>query len=306
MNNKEIDGLLKRALEPTASATDQLNQDILKACEKNDEKAVKRNGKKIKTMRFLPRVAAIMLICSLGGAISVYAATHLFRKVNVDDFMITTDNISQEQVNAVKVDMAKFQLEVPEISEKVIKEEKPAEGDLWTEKKVMEHKIGDREYVVEEYLYDDYMKAEEAEGFVHLFKDTEGFKQRGMGAYETRCRISRPADDTTDHVSKALDSEMGFKGGFFHIQYLVNDVEGFMIPSFGEYKFEDKRSYVSESGAEFDLWNYCIGNELSSGEIEYIANFTETVISYGNTNIIIDFYEMDEEQIHMILDKIVY
>ena len=76
MENKEIDGLLKRALEPSAAASDQLNQNILKVCEKNDGKVVKKNGKKIKTMRFLPKAAAILLICSLGGAISVYAASH--------------------------------------------------------------------------------------------------------------------------------------------------------------------------------------------------------------------------------------
>ena len=294
--------MLKRALEPSVEATDQLNQSILKACEKNDGKVVRKNGKKIKTMRFLPRVAAIMLICSLGGAVTVYAATHLFRKVNVDDFVIASDNVSQEKINEVKVEAAKLQLEAePEFSEQVINEEKPGEGDLWTEKTKIAYKVGSYEYTVEKCYYDDYMTAEEAEGF----KDTEGFKQRGMGAYETYCETYKSEDDITIPKTKTLYSMMGYKGGSFNIRYSMNDNEGFLITSAGSIKYENKRSYVSESGVEFDLWDTSWGNELSSGELEYIPTHTETIISYGDTNIMIEFSELDEDQIHTILDKIV-
>ena len=306
MESKEFDELLKSALDPSATASHQLNQSILKACE-NNGKAVKRYGKKIKTMRFLPRVAAFLLIVSLGGAITVYAATHLFRKVNVSDFVVTTDNISQDKVKAMTVDKAKeeFGEELLEFSEEVVKEEKPGEGDPWIKKQEIVNKVGSREYTVERYFYDDYMKAEEAEGFVPLFKDTEGFLQRGMGAYETYCQIFKSEDNTIDPDGKMLFSMMGYKGGMFDIQYFVNDSEGFSMASAGEVKYENKRSYVSESGLEFDLWDFSWGNELSSGELEYIPVMTQTIISYGNTNIIISFRELSDEQIHMILDKII-
>ena len=306
MENKELDDLLNSALVPSVTASSQLNQSIFKACENNNGKAVKRNGKKIKTMRLLPRVAVFVLIFSLGGAISVYAATHLFRKVNVSDFKVTTDNISPDRVKALSADEAKelFGEEAFEFSEEVIKEEKPGEGDLWTKKKEIVQKFGSRENTIEKYWYDDYMKAEEAEGFERLFKDTEGFIQRGMGAYETYCQVYKLADDSTDPERKMLWSEMGFKGGMFNVQYFVNDEEGFTMASAGEVKYENKRSYVSESGAEFELWDNSWGNELSSGEIEYIPTMTQTIISFGNTNVIISFNGLDDEQIHMILDKI--
>lgn len=307
MENKEIDGLLQRALEPSAAASDQLNQSILNVCEKNDGKAVKKNGKKIKTLGFLPKAAAILVICSLGGAISVYAASHLFRKVNVDDFMITTDNISQKQINSAKVDTELLQLEgIPELTETVVKEEKPGEGDLWTEKKEIAYKADSYEYTVERRYYDDYMKAEEAEGFEHLFKDTEGFKQREMGTYETYCGTYKSEDNSIAPGTKTLCSMMGYKGGWINIQYSMNDSGGGLVmTSLGDAKYENKRSYVSESGKEFELWDINFGNELSTEEIVYIPTETETVISYGTTDIIIDFYDLDEEQIHMILDKIV-
>ena len=63
MGNKELDDLLNSALVPSVTASSQLNQSIFKACENNNGKAVKRNGKKIKTMRLLPRVAVFALIC---------------------------------------------------------------------------------------------------------------------------------------------------------------------------------------------------------------------------------------------------
>ena len=162
------------------------------------------------------------------------------------------------------------------------------------------------ECTVERYWYDDYMKAEKAEGFVPLFKDSEGFIQRGMGAYETYCQTDKLADDVTDPRRKMLWNMMGYKGGSINVQYFVNDEEGFFMASAGLEKYENKRSYVSESGLEFDLFDISWGNELSSGEIEYIPIQTQTIISYENTNIIITFYDLNDEQIHMILDKIVY
>ena len=308
MENKELDALLIRALEPSETASYQLNQSIFKACENNNGNAVKRNRKKIKTSRFLPRVAVIALICSLGGVISVGAATHLFRKVNVSDFKVTTDNINPDNIKVFSADEMKalWGGEVLEYSERVVKEEKPGDGDLWTKKKEIAKKIGFSEYTVEQYWYDDYMKAEEAEGFVHLFKDTEGFIQRGMGAYNTYCQIYKPSDNTADPERKTLYSMMGYKGGSIDIQYFMNDGAGYALTSAGEVKYENKRSYISESGMEYDLFDYSWGNELSSGEMEYIPIMTQTIISYGNTNVILTFRNLDDEQIHMILDKIVF
>ena len=308
MENKELDIMLSKALKPSYAPSDALNKALIEklrnkgnggntgggsedgnVVEFANKKTTKKNSGK--TVHFLIRAAITMLILTSVGAVGVYAANYFLKKTTVYDHGISVGN----QEYTKDEDLAEPWEPVPETKEGTFE---GGPDDKWEKKEVV---LTNGVYRNSYYYYPDYESAIEDTMIDNLFSEPIG-EATSICFVET---VELSGDEIKENGYKEyeLDSWFSCNGkAVFLSQAKQEGVEEDAAYSVIMNKTDNERNYTSKSGIEFTLVDD-IEAKVNGGTEDGISTYV--MISYGDVSGFMIFEEMQDDEIHEILDKVV-
>ena len=305
MNDKELDIMLSNALKPSFSPDDSLNKKLMEMLRGNDKdgtggtgspssnKAAKKKdstGRKNITanpVKAFIRAAIVILAIASIGTVGVYAASYFLKKTTVYDHGISVGN--QDYVN--DEDLAEPWEEVPEENQGTFE---GGPDDKWDTKEVI---LTNGVYQNSYYTYSTYEKAIEDTCIDNIFSEP-------IGTPDSICyveTIELPGSDATQirYENYELCSTFDCNGKRVFVSQSKNKgVAEDSAFSVILNKSANERTYVSKSGIEFTLVDD-VGTNLENGVRTYV------MISYYRVHGYMSFDDMNDDEIHEILDKVV-
>ena len=287
MTDKElnIESLLKKSLQPNFEPDDKLNNSTLELIEKMKENSTDKKSagvillSKQRSVYFLPKVAAAVIVFALIFTGGVYAANYIMNKVIVTDHGVSVGNEEY-------IDDEELSKPYESVSEETKNEYEPGADDKWlTKKEVLTNGL----YLNTFYTYPDYETMVSDTRFENIF---DGMEPESKDAIYTITEI----DEITKEYS--IDANFNYGEGEFHlyqdvIEGNVADDAVFSIPITSK---ENERNYKAKTGLEYTLVDGTnIDNEKE----------TTVLISYNEYNGYLSFSNLSEDEIHEILDHIV-
>ena len=287
MTDKElnIEALLKKSLQPNFEPDDKLNNNTLELIEKMKENSTDKKSagvillSKQKSIYFLPKVAAAVIVFALIFTGGVYAANYIMNKVIVTDHGVSVGNEEY-------IDDEELSKPYESVSEETKNEYEPGADDKWlTKKEVLTNGL----YLNTFYTYPDYETMISDTRFENIF---DGIEPESKDPIYTITEL----DPITKEYS--IDVNFNYGEGEFHlyqdvIEGNVADDAVFSIPITSK---ENERNYKAKTGLEYTLVDGTnIDNEKE----------TTVLISYNEYNGYLSFSNLSEDEIHEILDHIV-
>ncbi|MCR5544813.1 MAG: hypothetical protein K6F55_11825 [Eubacterium sp.] len=287
MTDKElnIESLLKKSLQPNFEPDDKLNNSTLELIEKMKENSTDKKSagvillSKQRSIYFLPKVAAAVIVFALIFTGGVYAANYIMNKVIVTDHGVSVGNEEY-------IDDEELSKPYESVSEETKNEYEPGADDKWLTKKEV---LTNGSFLNTFYTFPDYETMISDTRFENIF---DGIEPESKDPIYTITEL----DPITKEYS--IDVNFNYGEGEFHlyqdvIEGNVADDAVFSIPITSK---ENERNYKAKTGLEYTLVDGTnIDNEKE----------TTVLISYNEYNGYLSFSNLSEDEIHEILDHIV-
>ncbi len=300
MTDKELDIMLKKSLQTSYLPNDDVNISLMDKIRSLDEGKGKsdsegRSNEIVSVIRnarrpisWIVKAAIFFLVFSALGTGGVLAANYLLKQSEVYEHGVSVGGTVNDE------DLAEPWEDVPEES---LGTEEGKGGDLWYSKEVI---LTDETYQNSLYSYRTYEEGTKDSGFPNIFSEPIGTPQSITYVVTEVTSDGKVAGEAID---KTLDSIFDYKG---HRVYLSQDVMPGASADSGYSvcmnKTANTRSYTSSQGIVFTLVDDIeadVDNWTRKGTRTYV------MLSYGDYRGFIYFEEMDDNDIHDILDKIV-
>ena len=301
MTDKQLDINLKNALQPSYFPDNDVNRSLMdkirsieEVTDKDDDsRRSEERASRIRDARrpisWLVKAAIFFLVFSAVGTGGVLAANYLLKKSEVSEHGVTVGGTVNDD------DLAEPWEDVP--NEKLGTEE-GSEGDLWYSKEVV---LTNGVYQNSYYYYETYEDGIKDSGFPNIFSEP-------IGTPQSICYVVTEDSSTGqavegDAFEKTLDSIFDCNG---HKVYLCQDY----MPGASDdstysvcmNKTANTRDYTSSQGIVFTLVDDIeadVDNWTRKGTRTYV------MLSYDKYTGFMYFEEMNDDDIHDILDKIV-
>lgn len=294
MEKERFETLLKWSLNPECQVSLEKVRDILmrtsetefgqnkKEVENKERREIRDReaGRKHKVKWSIPKAAALALALLAIGAGTVYAGSRIFNKVTVLEHEISVGeplNLSWEDL----CDSAE-----PDVGQ-IISHEEGGPNDRWMEKEVVAFEAS----LSTDYKYISYDKAMGDVIFTNLF--SEPLESSGNAGYNVRefdgATIYR-LNATFRYQKGSVDLSESLKIGKAEGNSASEDAHLSSIITSEPLK--NTRTYISKAGTEFTL-----------ADLSYA---TYAVVSIDQHVITLSFRNLTEEEIHQVLDMVVY
>lgn len=267
-----MDILLEKALTPDMEPGTELNNKIL-----NGSKERKKHmGYK------LAKVAAVLLGVALASPLAIYAAEVFKNKVTVTDHAVSVGNPDYIIDEAIAEPLEDIPVEKVD----------HVEGDdtvNWLYKDVEKH---NEVNIVTSYTYETYEQALADANMANWF--SKSYELNGYAYYSIL--------EFGENIEYSIDAEFKYNQGVFSItnSRMTGNVADDMAYSIGLSNTGNIRNYTSPSGMEFTLVD-----ETTEDEDGKVVK-TYVIISYDDYNGFIEFVNLSEEEIHQILDTMLF
>ncbi|MBO7340963.1 MAG: hypothetical protein J6U66_12970 [Lachnospiraceae bacterium] len=280
MENREFDQLLKDSLAPREQASEECNRAIIDAVRSGEKHPELQKISRFPGRRLLPKVAVIVLVISLLGTGTVYAANAIMKKIFVTEHGIGTGN--EEYLKDEY-----FTQPLENVSVEDQGTEMPGPNDKWLSKKTTI--VGGRTENVD-YEYPDYATAINDIGFDDFFDEIPGQEEQVL-FWVLKFHDGVNEDDY--HL------DVDFRRGNGSVGFSQSTTES------GSYSFSygiqltktaNKRTYVSAKEIEFTLVDDIKDND--DKPVTYVMIATDKYFGY------LSFRNLSEEEIHAVLDTV--
>ena len=249
MTDKElnIEALLKKSLQPNFEPDDKLNNNTLELIEKMKENSTDKKSagvillSKQRSIYFLPKVAAAVIVFALIFTGGVYAANYIMNKVIMNKVIVTDHGVSVG--NEEYIDDEELSKPYESVSEETKNEYEPGADDKWLTKKEV---LTNGSFLNTFYTYPDYETMISDTRFENIF---DGIEPESKDPIYTITEL----DPITKEYS--IDVNFNYGEGEFHlyqdvIEGNVADDAVFSIPITSK---ENERNYKAKTGLEYTL-----------------------------------------------------
>ena len=295
MTDKSIDSRLKNALSPSYVPGEDINSALiekLRMTDRDKSETIKRLKDARRPVSWMIKAAIFFLILSVAGTGGVMAASYLLKESNVTEHGITVNGTIDDK------ELAEEWEDVPE--EHLGTEE--STDTLWYSK---EEVLTNGMYHNAYFSYHTYEDAVSDTIFDNIFSEPVG-TPTSMTYVETRVMSGdKPSDG--EPMEQALTAIFDYKG---HRVYLSQSyMPGASVDSTYSVcliESANTRHYISAQGIDFTLVDDLRTGFVPEEEGDPDPDVrTYVMLSYDKFNGFICFDDMEDADIHDILDKIV-
>ena len=301
MTDEKLDIFLNNALKPSNLPDNDVNRSLMDKIrslneadsELKDGKNSEERDRRLRNARYpiswIYKVAVVFLLFFAIGTPAVYAAKLILDKSEVSEHGVTVGGTANDE------DLAEPWEDVPE---ERIGTEEGKEGDLWYSKEVI---LTNGVYQNSYYYYNTYEDAIKDSGFPNIFSEPIGTPT--SVCYVVTEETSAGQVVKSDAFERALDTIFDYKGYKIYLDQSIMPGESEdSVYSVCMNKTANTRNYVSANGITFTLVDDIeadVDNWTRKGTRTYV------ILSYDKYRGFIYFEEMNDEDIHDVLDKIV-
>ena len=266
-----IDILIEKSLQLDFEPDKGVNEKILEGVKQR-----RKNGGLVN----LPKVAAIVLAIICMGSIGVYAASNIIKKVFVTDHSISVGNPEY-------VDDAAIASKEEDVTTENIAHEEGDENVKWIIKDVQ---------VVNGYATNTYYAYKDYETALQDAKLHNWFNT----SYEGADNATYVVTETEDTVDRCIDASFLYGEGRFFVceQVMTGNIAADVAHSIKLENTNNERDYTSASGQVFTL----VDQITDDGTEKRTTTFV--MVAYDDYYGYIAFEDLDDEEIHKILDTV--
>ena len=237
------------------------------------------------TARLGTKIAAGVLAFLAVGAITVYAAGKIFTKPEIGQHEIVIRNLDYEELNTPRYDWRKI------TDDPVTEEVEGGDSDKWFLKQTTYYE----NYKLISYVYDDYDKAM-SECTLDRWFETHPGKLR---TFSWRTEIDDSGTIRSHDVTAVVDYE---DTKYVYSEcYFSNKEDGYGSLGVEVNDPYNERTYTNKNGTEFVI----VDDKEYWGDT-YMGVWSYVMFSYDNYFGIFTFENMTDEQIHEVLDALVF
>ena len=277
----KMDELLKTALTPDTEPDTELNQRLTELISEN-ERIKEMKPKKMIPAAAIAAIMGVLVLCPVGAIAANKIIKEKFTKGNST---VTEHSFSKGNPDYVDDDAIIADSEDPTVED--INERDGGEDDNWIR---MRSELVNGKYTNTRYYYDDYSLAITDSGFENWL--TESYELS-----DPACYCETTADDLTEAM-KSLDANFKYSGKAFALSMdnKTADQASDLAYSIQLNESSNFRTYTSASGLDFDLVD-----DIGSDRADVI---TYTIIETEGFRGSLEFLDMTEDEIHVILDSV--
>lgn len=301
MTDEKLDIFLNNALKPSYLPSNDVNRSLMDKirsldeadselkCGKNSKESVARIRNARYPISWIYKAAVVFLLFFAIGTPAVYAAKLILDRSEVSEHGVTVGGTANDE------DLAEPLEDVPE---ERIGTEEGKEGDLWYSKEVI---LTNGVYQNSYYYYNTYEDAIKDSGFPNIFSEPIGTPK--SVCYVVTEETANGQVVQSDAFERALNTIFDYKGYKIYLDQSIMPGESEdSTYSVCMNKTANTRDYVSANGITFTLVDDIeadVDNWTRKGTRTYV------ILSYDKYRGFIYFEEMNDEDIHDVLDKIV-